>query len=59
MPKFTGMSEKSFFFLNLKYRRSMGIDAIALNFLKIVPMLNTVSLTVPCGFPFGEIRFLK
>ena len=59
MPKFTGISEKSFFKKNLKYRRSMGIDAIALNFLKIVPMLKTVSLTVPCVFPFGEIRFLK
>ena len=37
MSRFTGFSaEKSlfFFFLNVKYGRSMGSDAIALNFLK-------------------------
>ena len=36
MSRFTGFSEKSFFKKNLKYKESMGSDAIALHLLKIL-----------------------
>ena len=53
MSSFTGFSEKSFFKKkDLKYGRSIGTDAIALNFLKELDYRLFHS-------SFVEIRFLK
>ena len=54
--RFTGFSEKSFFFFNknLKNGQSIGSDAIALNFSKELDSTDSTDHA-----DFGEIKFLK